>query len=153
MVGTGRRSHLLLLRQVFAIFKSHTLPAKDGRTLFMPSRYLARQLPAMRRDRLAHRLPGNQGTQPRRIAPHYAMITDLDRSTGAEKQAKRLAAMPSSLRPLFARAYSNGCSPRAAIKAFCIECQGYERAAVTTCTAFACPLWRYRPFQKPARTT
>ena len=81
------------------------------------------------------------------------MITNLGPSTGAEKQAKRLSAMPSSLRPLFVRAYAKNCSPRAAVKAFCIECQGYDRAAVTACTAYACPLWRFRPFQKPSKTT
>jgi hypothetical protein len=80
------------------------------------------------------------------------MITDLGPSTGAEKQAKRLAAMPVSLRTLFARAYAKNCSPRAAIKAFCIECQGYDRPAVTSCTAYACPLWRFRPFQKLSKT-
>ena len=70
---------------------------------------------------------------------------------GVEKQAQRLKQMPVSLRNLFTRVYAKNCSPRAAIKAFCIECQGYERAAVTDCTAYACPLWRFRPFQKAVK--
>jgi hypothetical protein len=57
-------------------------------------------------------------------------------------RARRLAACPRSSKRLLASS-----SPRAAIKAFCTECVGYDRLAATGCTAYACPLWRYRPFQ------
>jgi hypothetical protein len=42
------------------------------------------------------------------------------------------------------RAYA-GRSLRAAVNAFCIECNGFDAAAVRECTAPACPLWSYRP--------
>ena len=42
-------------------------------------------------------------------------------------------------------------SPRAAIKAFCLTCVFWKRAEVTLCTAEACPLWAYRPFQKNSK--
>jgi hypothetical protein len=44
----------------------------------------------------------------------------------------------------FRRAYA-GKSLRAAVNAFCIECNGFDAAAVRECTAPACPLWHYRP--------
>jgi hypothetical protein len=37
--------------------------------------------------------------------------------------------------------------PRGAIKAFCLTCVGYVRKDVTNCTARACPLYAYRPYQ------
>jgi len=44
----------------------------------------------------------------------------------------------------FRRAYA-GKSLRAAVNAFCIECMGFEYAAIRDCTAPACPLFLYRP--------
>jgi hypothetical protein len=29
----------------------------------------------------------------------------------------------------------------------CLECVGFDRNAITECTAPACPLWNFRPFQ------
>lgn len=45
------------------------------------------------------------------------------------------------------RAYEGKASPRSAIKAFCLQCVGYIRKDVTNCTAEACPLYAYRPYQ------
>ena len=59
--------------------------------------------------------------------------------------AKRLSDMPVSARLGYIRAASGVASPRQAIKAFCYECCGYDRHAVTTCPARVCPLWPYRP--------
>jgi len=44
----------------------------------------------------------------------------------------------------FLRAYK-GKSLRAAVNAFCIECNGFDFAAVRDCTAPCCPLYEYRP--------
>lgn len=55
---------------------------------------------------------------------------------------------PKSAQSIVARAFSGDASPRAAIKAKCLTCTGYDRAAITTCTGWTCPLWAYRPFQK-----
>jgi len=60
--------------------------------------------------------------------------------------AKKLAAMPAVYQTGYLRAVS-GRSPKAAIKAFCLECVGWQRADVADCTALACPLWSYRPFR------
>ena len=43
--------------------------------------------------------------------------------------------------------------PRAAIKAFCLEYNGFDRTAITDCQAFACPLWFYRPYQTPRKVS
>ena len=56
---------------------------------------------------------------------------------------------PDSAQGALSRAFSGDASPRAAIKAMCLSCLGYDRAAITNCTGFSCPLWMYRPFQKP----
>ena len=36
---------------------------------------------------------------------------------------------------------------RAAIKAFCLECVGWQKEEVRKCTALACPLFAYRPYK------
>ena len=63
--------------------------------------------------------------------------------------ARRLRAMPPSFRGAYRRA-QGGTSLRAAVTAFCGECCGYDREAVRACVALACPLWRYRPWQRKA---
>ncbi len=45
------------------------------------------------------------------------------------------------------KAYDGKASPRGAIKAMCLHCVGYQRADITACTGFSCPLWQYRPYQ------
>lgn len=70
----------------------------------------------------------------------------------ALKRAGRLATTPQSAKGHFVAALSGKCSPRRAIKAFCLECNGFDRPAITDCTGFACPLWNFRPFQKKAAT-
>ena len=64
------------------------------------------------------------------------------------KRAGRLATCPDSWRMTLKRSWA-GNSRKTAIKAFCGECQGYERQAIANCTAYACHLWNFRPFQKP----
>lgn len=60
----------------------------------------------------------------------------------------RLRQMPVKLRRSYVRAVRGEASAREAIKAQCSECMGYDRDAVATCPAIACPLWRYRPWQR-----
>jgi hypothetical protein len=38
-------------------------------------------------------------------------------------------------------------SPRQAIKAQCLDCQGLDRQAVADCGTRRCPLWHFRPYQ------
>jgi hypothetical protein len=68
----------------------------------------------------------------------------------AAKRAGRLATTPESAKGHFVAAWAGKCSPRRAIKAQCLECVGFDRQAITDCTGWACPLWAFRPFQKPA---
>jgi hypothetical protein len=62
------------------------------------------------------------------------------------RQQKVLETMP-SYRKIMARALSGEASPRQAIKAFCLHCVGDVRLEITNCTASACPLFAYRPYQ------
>jgi len=62
-------------------------------------------------------------------------------------RAKRLNHVPPASRRTIEACWSKKASPRQAIKAQCHECMGYDRVAVTECTAYACPLWNYRPHQ------
>jgi hypothetical protein len=59
----------------------------------------------------------------------------------------RLSQMPKTGRSTYLRAVG-GRSPKSAIKAFCLECVGWQRAEVARCTDLACPLWAYRPFRR-----
>jgi hypothetical protein len=70
-------------------------------------------------------------------------------STRKASVVKRLAEMPKSARGTYLRAVG-GRSPKAAIKAFCSECCGWQRVEVARCTAPACPLYGYRPFSARA---
>ena len=70
----------------------------------------------------------------------------------ALKRAARIETTPMSFRGIMARAMSGNCAPRAAIRAFCAECQGFDRNGVATCTAYACPLWNFRPYQGKSAT-
>jgi hypothetical protein len=54
---------------------------------------------------------------------------------------------PESVKKALTQAFSGSASPRAAIKAMCLCCVGYDRASITNCTGYSCPLWHYRPFQ------
>ena len=70
----------------------------------------------------------------------------------SEDQQSRVGDAPVMFRGIEARAYRGTASPRVAIKAFCLQCVGYVRADVKGCTAFACPLWGYRPYQSDDET-
>ena len=61
-------------------------------------------------------------------------------------RARRLNFVPPASRRLIVACWAKKAPPRQAIKAFCNECVGYERLAVTECTAYACPLWNLRPY-------
>ena len=66
-----------------------------------------------------------------------------------ERIAKVVSEAPESARGALQGAFSGSASPRAAIKAMCLTCTGYDRETVRNCTGYSCPLWAYRPFQKP----
>ena len=84
------------------------------------------------------------------VAPDSGCKTaSLERKT-EQKRASRLATTPESVKGHFVAAWAEKCSPRRAIKAQCLECQGFDRDATTGCTSFACALWNFRPFQKSA---
>ena len=67
-----------------------------------------------------------------------------------ERQQKEVAQAPVSCRGTLVRAYEGSAPPRGAIRAFCLYCTGYTRADISDCTALACPLWNYRPYQAGA---
>jgi hypothetical protein len=39
-----------------------------------------------------------------------------------------------------------GRSMKAGIKAFCLECVGYDRKEIKNCSDSGCPLFKYRPY-------
>lgn len=61
--------------------------------------------------------------------------------------AKCLAEGSAMFRPVMEKAYSGDASPRNAIKAKCLECTGFDREVIRSCTGYSCPLWAYRPYQ------
>ena len=72
-------------------------------------------------------------------------------TTREQAIADRTSQMPKASIATYRKATRGKASPRVAIKAFCMECVGWNRAEVTECTALACPLWMYRPFQREGR--
>lgn len=51
-----------------------------------------------------------------------------------------------SKRKLFEKVFRGEASPRQAIKAFCLECIGFEIDEIRRCSAPTCPLRAYRPY-------
>ena len=78
-------------------------------------------------------------------APEGGICTETAQREAACQ--RRLEAAAPMFRPVLESAYSGEASPRKAIKAFCLECVGYDRKAISGCTAPSCPLWLYRPYQ------
>jgi hypothetical protein len=60
---------------------------------------------------------------------------------------QKMQSIPSSMQAAYRRSTTSRSS---AIKAFCQECCNYDRAAVRDCTAQACPLYAFRPYQSGA---
>jgi len=81
------------------------------------------------------------------MTPQRTLFRGLDGPEIDRKRAIRLADVQRYAPRYvgtFRRAYAGG-SLRAAVTAQCVECMGFEVAAVRECTAPACPLWPYRP--------
>lgn len=65
------------------------------------------------------------------------------RPSGSGEREKRLADVPRRHRRLYRTAWL-GRSRKAAIRAFCLECMGWQSAEVPRCTVPACPLYEFR---------
>jgi hypothetical protein len=53
------------------------------------------------------------------------------------------------LHPLFFRVYAGQTGLTEAVKAKCLDCSCWQIAEITDCRVFTCPLWNFRPYQKP----
>ena len=49
---------------------------------------------------------------------------------------------------VFRRVYASTATPRQAIRAKCLECCWMDVAGIRECSATACPLWGFRPYQQ-----
>ena len=63
-----------------------------------------------------------------------------------DKIEKRLNDIPVLYKNNYRKAM-NGKNRASAVKAFCLECMGWQRTEVAKCTSVACPLFLYRPFK------
>jgi hypothetical protein len=61
-----------------------------------------------------------------------------------------IAEAPTSCKNTLSRAFSGSASPRQAIKVFCLQCCGFVRSDIENCSARACALHKYRPYQTGA---
>lgn len=89
--------------------------------------------------------PGRGTSEPSNIES----VTPTATAQGPRSLVAQVAAtVPVKFRAGFLKATEGKCSPRAAIKAKCLDCANYTIAEVTHCTVVACPLWSLRPFRK-----
>ena len=65
--------------------------------------------------------------------------------TAMFRQVQRDA--PSKARQ-FERVYTGKASPRLCIKVMCLQCCWMDEDAIRECSAPACPLWDFRPYQR-----
>ena len=84
--------------------------------------------------------------RPSRETTGTALLKRVDPARRAAVEERAAQIPPKYLRG-YLRAAAGSASPRAAVKSFCLECLGWISADVTDCTAPACPLYQYRPFQ------
>ncbi len=69
-----------------------------------------------------------------------------------QRIVQRRADMPRQYRKLYDRVMVGKASPRQAIKMQCLECWGWVRTETAKCDNYACPLFRYRPYQKSVKS-
>jgi len=67
--------------------------------------------------------------------------------TDSERIAERRADTPVSCRKNYDKAMSGKSRP-AGVKAFCLECMGWDKGEVKACDTVQCPLFPYRPYRK-----
>ena len=72
--------------------------------------------------------------------------------TRQEKISQRRTDMPKRYRKLYDKVTSGKASPRDAIRMQCLECYGWVQTETKKCDNYACPLYGYRPYQKPAKS-
>lgn len=80
-----------------------------------------------------------------RVAGKVAKEMEMSELTEFHRAA--IAQAPEASKNTVTRAFSGSASPRQAIKAMCLSCVGFIRADIKNCTARACPLYAYRPYQ------
>ena len=74
-------------------------------------------------------------------------VSSLPEQVPAAIEVEMLASIPPKSRGLVKRAFRGVASPRMAIKAHCLVCVGFGRAAVRGCEVYRCPLHAYRPYR------
>lgn len=62
------------------------------------------------------------------------------------RQQSSVDRAPEMSKGVLAHAYLATCSPRAAIKAKCLDCCNFDREEVRNCAVEACPLHSFRPY-------
>ena len=97
------------------------------------------------------------GARGREAKARQAALSPLERVQNARLDlsptqeaavADRVSQMPETCRANYLRAL-RGKSLAAGVKAFCLECTGWNRQAARECTSPACPLHPYRPCRCP----
>jgi hypothetical protein len=61
---------------------------------------------------------------------------------------RKLKEMPESMKNGYLKAVVGRASPRAVIKALCLECMGYQRGEIPLCTSLGCAAYLYRPYRE-----
>ena len=101
-----------------------TVPGRKGRTFTDTERAA-----------VAERFKGTRGKRKGKPLPATMDVALLRRRT------------PAALQPLIDRIIAPRGNLKAAVKLNCLQCCGYARKEVSRCSAFACPLYRFRPYQ------
>jgi len=67
-----------------------------------------------------------------------------------EQIAKRIADRRKDIPDLYKGSYDRAMAKKGrshAIRSFCLECMGWQRNEVKSCTSPQCPLFQYRPYK------
>ena len=102
------------------------------------------------KERFNHEAHQTHEKGTRMSTANKSVQTDPESEFSDPRRVRRFAQVmehyPSRM-GLFRKVYKGQASPRQCIKAFCLECIGWEEAAIRGCTATACPIWGLRPYR------
>jgi len=90
----------------------------------------------------------NSEQQPESAKHRKTTRQSLPETILTPHQVKRLGQWKETSARLLKRCFLRSSTPRACIKAFCLDCCGEDKLAIRECGDRCCPLWHFRPYQR-----
>ena len=86
--------------------------------------------------------------EPPKEAPKNASLSVFSVLPGALRRLEVIERQNPARLALFTKIYQGRATRNQCIKGQCLDCMGFDSAAVRDCADRLCPLWCFRPFQR-----